>query len=103
MTMKTRTVTKNTVGFSTPILINTNLVPTDVGLAAVVTGTITYTIQHSFDDPGVGLVKWFNNSALTNKTTSLEGSYTVPITAVRINVTAVSGGSVTLSVVQSGP
>lgn len=94
---------------SSPIPLDVNQSPFNVGLGVTVEGgsTLTYSVQHTFDDiwaPGFdpSTASWFSNSGLSAKTTSLDGNYAFPVTAVRLNVTAWTSGSATMTVVQSG-
>jgi hypothetical protein len=79
--------------------------PFSIGLGAVVAGgsTLTYSIQHTFDDvfdPSVTPF-WFDHDVLTAQTTSQDGNYAYPIRAIRLNVTAFTSGSVSLTILQS--
>jgi len=94
---------------SSPILLDVNNGPFNVGLGVAVTGgaTLTYTVQHTFDDvwaanfdPATAV--WYPNTNLAAKTASLDGNYAFPVTAVRLNVTAWTSGTATLTVVQAG-
>lgn len=79
-----------------------------VGIGCVVTGAVTYTVQHTFDDvqastwtPASG--NWYahDDTALVNATANANGNYAFPITAARINQTA-GAGSVAATFIQSG-
>lgn len=75
-----------------------------VSLAVVISGTLTYTVEHTFDniqDPAV-TPTWFPNSTLTALSANGEASLVSPVRAVRLNVTAFTSGSATLTVIQSG-
>ena len=75
--------------------------PFNVGLGAVVNGTITYDIEHTFDevfDPTVTPTA-FKHSTMAAKTTNFDGNYAFPIRAIRINNTA-GTGSTTLTILQ---
>jgi len=75
-----------------------------VSLQAVVTGTATYTIQQSLNNPLLGqTMTWFDHpdSNLVGQTINRQGNYAYIPTAVRIQQTAGSG-SVTLTVIQAG-
>ena len=94
---------------SRPIPLDVNNGPFNVGVGVAVTGgaTLTYTVQHTFDDvwaPGFDPTSavWFPNSSLAAKTASLDGNYAFPVTAVRLNVTAWTSGTATMTVVQAG-
>jgi hypothetical protein len=52
--MKVQSVSRTNTGSSSAIVINTNTNPCNIGFGVVVTsGTPTYTVQHTFDDPAV--------------------------------------------------
>jgi hypothetical protein len=74
----------------------------EVSLQVVISGTATYTVQQTLDDPASSPT-WFSHpdSALVGATTNQQGNYGYLPRAVRINVTAVSG-SVTFTVLQPG-
>ena len=78
-----------------------------IGVALSAGASLTYSVQHTFDDvqaPGFdpSTATWFTNSGLSAKTTSLDGNYTLPVTALRLNVTSYSGGTATMTVIQAG-
>jgi hypothetical protein len=100
-------VTVSTVTASAPIIVDVNESPFAIGIGVKVTGTITYSVQHTFDDPwasgGLSGAVWYDSSALSAETTSLDTNYAFPVTALRLNVTAVTGGTATMTVIQTGP
>jgi hypothetical protein len=78
-----------------------------MGLAVTVTGTITYTVQYTFDNvfadnysPTAGTSTWFNHPTLTGSA-SLNSNIAYPVTGIRLNTSAGSG-SATLTIVQAG-
>ena len=78
-----------------------------IGVAVAAGSTLTYSVQHTFDDvwaegfdPSTAV--WFTNSALGSKNNTLDGNYAFPVTAIRLNVTAYTSGSVTMTAVQAG-
>lgn len=79
--------------------------PFNVGLGVTITGTATYTVQHTFQNPnnppGTTPTRIFNHETLVGQTANADGNYAFPVAAIRIDVTA-STGSVTLDVIQSG-
>lgn len=99
--MKVQTVSKTGVGSSSALVMNTNISPFNVGFGTVVTGTVTYTIQHTFDDPGVGFTTWYSHPTVVDEDANADGNYAFPVTGVKILVTA-GDGSVTLKLVQAG-
>jgi hypothetical protein len=75
--------------------------PFNVGLGVVVNGTITYNIEHTFDDVFNTAVTptAFIHSVLTAQTTNKDGNYAFPVRAIRVNNTA-GTGSTTLTILQ---
>ncbi len=75
--------------------------PFNVGFGVVVNGTVTYDIEHTFDDVFDTAVTptAFKHSVLTAQTTNKDGNYIVPIRAIRINNTA-GTGSTTVTLLQ---
>jgi hypothetical protein len=94
------------VAVSPPIVMDTYISPFNVGFGVVVTGTVTYSVQHTFDDvfaatytPAAG--NWFNHPTLNGQTTSQDGNYAFPVSAIRFNV-ASGTGSIDAVVIQAG-
>jgi hypothetical protein len=76
--------------------------PFNVGLVIVVTGTATFNIEISMDDPMIVTPSiWAVDAGFSAKTASINGSITVPHHALSINVTSGSG-TVTAYIVQAG-
>ncbi len=70
--------------------------PFNVGVAAVVAGTATFSVQHTYDDIYSGTFNaatatWFTATAFSAKTASTDGAYTTPIVAIRGIVSAATG------------
>jgi hypothetical protein len=86
--------------------LNTYGNPFNVGLAVAVSGTITYTVEHTFDDvfaPGFDPANatWYDTTSLTGLSAKQDGNYAFSATGVRIKSTAGSGSAV-LTIIQSG-
>ena len=99
--MKLQTVSKTGVGSSSALVMNTNISPFNVGFGVIATGTVTYTIQHTFDDPAVGFSVWYPHPTIAAKTDNQDGNYAFPVTGIKVLVTA-GTGSATLNLVQAG-
>lgn len=99
--MKQQTVSQTGVGSSEYIVVNTNISPVNIGFGVVVTGTVTYTVQHTFDDPAVGFSTWFSHPTVVDETTNQDGNYAFPVTGVKLLVTA-GDGSASLKLIQAG-
>ena len=99
--MKVQTISKTGTGSSSALVMNTNCTPFNVGFGAVVTSTVDYTIQHTFDSPEVGFATWFDHPTIAAQSTNKDGNYAFPVTGIRVTVNS-GGGSVSVSVVQAG-
>ena len=92
--MKVTTVAQTGVGQSSTI-------PTqgadvfNVGFGVVVSGTVTYTVQHTFDG-----VNYFNHEDLVDKVDNQDGNYAFPVANIRLDVTA-GAGTATLTSIQA--
>lgn len=99
--MRPQVVTKSGTGTSAWIPMDYKQNPFNVGMGIVVSGTVTYTIEHTFDevfDPNVTPTA-FAHSTLASQTTNKDGNYAFPIRAIRINNTA-GTGTTTLTILQ---
>ena len=99
--MKTQTVSQTGTGSSTAIVTNTNTTPFNVGFGVVATGTVTYTIQHTFDSPGTGFTTWYPHPPIAAKTDNQDGNYAFPVSGIKVLVTA-GAGTATLNLIQAG-
>jgi len=80
---------------------NLNATPFNVGFGVVKTGTVDFTVQHSFDDPAVGFTTWFNHPTVAAQIANADGNYAFPVTAIRITMNS-GAGTVTLKLIQAG-
>jgi hypothetical protein len=103
-----RAVTVTTLGTATSNVYvpDTYISPFNIGFGVVVTGTVTYTVQHTFDDPfAAGFTPasatWFNHEDLVAQTASQDGNYAFPVRAIRVNQTA-GNGSTSSIFIQTG-
>lgn len=99
--MKLQTVSKTGVGSSNALVMNTNVTPFNVGFGVIVSGTVDYTVQHTFDDPAVGFSTWFSHPTIAGETTNQDGNYAFPVTGIKLLVNSGSG-TATLKLVQAG-
>lgn len=106
--MRPITVSADRAGTVTsPVIpIDQYLGPTNIGLAVRVTGTVTYSVQHTFDDVfdpsfNPATATWFNHPTLSALTANADGNYAAPPRGVRLNLTA-GTGSANMTLVQSG-
>lgn len=80
--------------------------PFNVSLSVLVTGTVNYTVQYTFDDvfasaynPATG--NWVDHPTLTSKTATADSNIAYPVTGIRIKL-ASGTGSVQLTTIQAG-
>lgn len=104
--MRPVTQTVTGVGVSAPIPWDNYISPFNIGFGVKVTGTVNYTVQHTFDDvqangytPASGT--WYNHPDVAAQTANADGNYAFPVTAIRLNV-ASGSGSATLTAIQAG-
>lgn len=94
--MRPITVSRTGVG-AVSVPLDHQTVPFGVGVGVVVSGTVTYNIEHSYNG-----TNWFAPAADSGKNANYDKGFTHPILAVRVNVTA-GTGSVTATVLQGTP
>ena len=103
--MRPQTVTVGSATTSAPIPMDYAMNPCSISLGCVVNGggTLTYKVQHTFDNIFDSTVTptWFDHSVITGKTANQDGNYAFPVRAIRLNVTAYTSGSATLTTIQS--
>lgn len=80
-----------------------NTSPIAIGIGAVlVSGTMTYKVQHSYQDGASSHpTLWFDNAAGA-KTASSEATYAAPVATIRILASASSSGVLSANIVQAG-
>lgn len=99
--MKVQIVSQTGLGSSDALVMNTNCTPFNVGFGVVVEGDVTYSVQHTFDDPAVGFTNWFTHATITSLSADADGNYAFPVTGVKLLVTD-GTGTATLNIVQAG-
>ena len=80
--------------------------PFNVALGVVVTGTVSYTVQYTFDNvfaagynPSSG--NWINHPSLTAQTATKDSNIAYPVTGIRL-VQNSGTGTTTLTMIQAG-
>lgn len=69
--------------------------PFNIGFGVVVSGTVTYTVEHTFDG-----TNFFPNDCVVDATANADGNIAFPIAGLRVNVT-VGSGTATLTAIQA--
>jgi hypothetical protein len=105
--MRAVSVTVSSVAASQPIPMGIHVTPFNVGFGVVVTGTVTYNVEHTFDDIysptfNASTANWFQHSTVTAQSTNKDSNYAFPVRAIRLNVTANTAGTATLTLIQAG-
>lgn len=101
-------VTITGVTNSTVIPMNHYVTPFNVGFGVkVVSGSVNYTIQHTFDDVfaagfSPSSATWFNHPTIAAQTAAADGNYAFPVTGIRLVGNAGNTGTATLCLVQAG-
>ncbi len=104
--MRPITVSQTAAGSTNPIPMLLFVTPFNVGIGVKVTGTVNYTVQHTFDDvwaSGYSAASgtWFNHASLAAQTANNDGNYAFPVTAIRLTVNSGSG-TATMTLIQAG-
>ena len=104
--MRPMTLTVTGVTSSSVAPMNVNTSPFNVGFGITVGGTITYKVQHTFDDVwsptfNPATANWFDHPTITGLSAAADGNYAFPVTAIRITGTAGSG-TATMRLIQAG-
>lgn len=106
-----RPVTKTVAGVnvSAPIPLDNYISPFNVGFGVTVTGTPTYTVQHTFQDVfaagfNPASAVWFDHPTIVDQTVMQDGNYAFPVVAVRLQISAVASPADTasLTLIQAG-
>ena len=99
--MRVQSVSKTGVGSSSTVVMNTNISPFNVGFGVTVSGTVDYTVQHSFDDPAGTISTSVSHPTVAGEVAAADGNYAFPVTAIKLLVNSGSG-TATLKIVQAG-
>jgi hypothetical protein len=79
-----------------------------IGFGVVASGTVTYTVRHTFDSPVdfngsadyAANADWFDHEFVVDQTASADGNYNYPIQGIKLSVTA-GTGTATLKALQA--
>jgi hypothetical protein len=104
--MRRIVLTQTGAGASAVSPMNLNTSPFNVGFGVIVSGTVNYTVQHTFDDVfspsfNAGTATWFPHPTIAGQAASADGNYAFPVTAIRLLVNS-GGGTATLVLLQAG-
>jgi len=103
-----RPVTNSITGVgNTPVCPTDHYVsPFNVALSVVVSGTVTYTVQYTFDNVfaagfNPSTANWTNHPSLTAQTISASSNIAYPVMGIRLSTSA-GTGTATLTIIQAG-
>lgn len=100
--MRQQTASRTGTGSSNALAMDTYISPFNVGFGVVVTGTVNYTVQHTFDNPQTtASPTWFSHPTVAAATTSQDGNYAFPVAAIKVLVNS-GAGTATMTVIQAG-
>ncbi len=96
--MRRKEITQTGVGSSNPIPVNHYSENASIAVGVKVTGTVNYTVQHTFDDVFVkgfdpSAATWFAHETLAAQTANADGNYFAFPTAIRITVNSGTGAA----------
>mgnify|MGYP003350628067 FL=1 len=94
--MRPQTQAQTGVGSTNGIVTDYYISPFNIGFGVVVSGTVNYTVQHTFDG-----TNWFNHPDIASQTANADGNYAFPVIQVRLTVNSGSG-TATITVIQAG-
>lgn len=105
--MQYKALTKTGTGRSSICVVDDFQTPFNIGIAATISATATFTIEYSLDDPNAdgysaASAAWFVVPGFTSGSAAVAGALTIPCRAICINVSA-NTGTVTANIVQAGP
>ena len=97
------TGTQTGVGSSAVIPVDYMQAPVSISFGCVVTGTINYTVQHTFDDIYDASITpvWFDHPYVVAQTTSKDGNYAYAPRAIRIKINS-GTGTIYTNLIQGG-
>ncbi len=80
--------------------------PFAIGFGVVKTGTVSFTVQHTFDDVAsptfsAASATWFNHASVAAATANADGNYAYPVRGIRL-VQNSGSGSCVMTLIQAG-
>ena len=94
--MRSVTLTQTGAGSTNGYVADSYISPFNIGFGVIVSGTVTYTVQHTFDG-----TNWFNHPDVAAETANADGNYAFPVLQVRLTVSSGSG-TATMTLIQAG-
>lgn len=99
----TVTVGTNGIGSSGFVSLNYHAQPVNISVAAVVSGTINYTVQWTYDDPNKVTPTWWDDATAASKTANQVTTMNDPVFGSRVLINSFTApGAVTTTYIQAG-
>lgn len=106
--MRPTTISVTGVGFTNAIQVDYRQPQFKIGIGCVISGTVLYSVQHTFDDRSKFSsasdyetnATWFDNATISGASTNQDTNYAYPIRAVRVANLATSTGTTTITLLQ---
>lgn len=100
----TVTVGTSGIGSTQWFAVNYHTTPVNLGISVVVTGTINFTVEYTYDNlNGTTPPAIWSLSALASKTAATDSNILFPVTGVRLTQNSFTNpGTATISIVQAG-
>ena len=95
--MRPVTLAQTGAGSTIGYVADSYISPFNIGFGVTVSGTVNYTIEHTFDGS-----YWFPHPTIASKTIAQDGNYAFPVLQIRLTVNS-GGGTATLILIQAGP
>lgn len=101
--MRPIVLTKTGVGSSGLAALDHYISPFNVGIGVVVSGTVNYSVQHTFDNIQDATVTptWFTHPTLVSQAVNDDGTYNFPVMGVKVLINS-GTGTATATVIQAG-
>ena len=104
--MRPVSVSQTAAGSTSVIVPDYHLNPFNIGVGVKVTGTVTYTVEHTMDDVfaetfNPATATWYPHTTLAALTANAVGNYAFAVRGIRLTV-ASGTGTATMTLVQSG-
>lgn len=76
--------------------------PFAIGIGCAVSGTINFTMQHTFDDLGDGTdLTWHDHDDIASASATIDSNYAFPVRGIRVKINS-GTGTVTTTLIQAG-
>jgi hypothetical protein len=93
----------NGIGSSEFVSLNYHAQPVNISVANIVSGTISYTVQWTYDDPNKVTPTWFDDATAASKSANQVTVMNDPVFGSRVKINSFTApGSVTTTYIQAG-